>query len=67
MLFLNRPLAYALTMNAHLEGGGAYFSEYLVGVGRGAHSEGYGDMNNDIFKLTFINIIVMSSMAFTLN
>ena len=34
-------------------GGRAYFSEYLVGVGRGAHSEGYGDMNNDIFKVNF--------------
>ena len=62
ILFLNRPLADALTMNDHLAvtpglfpmwGRGAYFSQYLVGVGKGAHSEGYGYMNYDIFNVNF--------------
>ena len=34
-------------------GGGAYFSQYLVGVGRVAHSEGYGYINYDIFNVNF--------------
>ena len=38
-----------------------------MGVGRGAHSDGYGNMNNDISKVNFINITVMSSMAFALH
>ena len=45
-------------------GGGGLLFAIPGGFGRGAHSEGYGNMNYDIIK---VNINVMSSMAFALN
>ena len=65
ILFLNRPLPDALTMNDHLAVipglfpmcvGGANFWNTWWGSGGGAHSEGYGNMNNDIFKVNFYKL-----------